>query len=274
MRLNKLEVLICLILFCSTLYAQTSENIQSDRPGNNISANVVGLHVLQVQAGFDLETYQRKYSSAEGKVYKPNWVFRYGLTDKFEINGSYILKGINEYGGNSSSSYYSEFGLAENAIGARFNIVKAKNYRPAISMQVLIRLPFVSEHYQDDEIAPKITLAVSQKLTPRVNFRVNLSLNYDDRNQPEGIYVLRVDYSMNKKLGLFFANNGNYQNKIFYSFYAGFYFLIDENFQFDVYGGNLSTSRTVRDQMASIGFSWRFSPKQKKEPEQEDYKKS
>lgn len=250
-------VLFYLLLFCSfNAGAQFNETIRSGRPGQAIGPYSVGAGVFQTQTGFDLTGFHNSRTDVTNHGITPNTVLRFGITKSFDINTA-ISYTNDAYHLHDSS--YSTNGLSTASIGTRINLYSSENYVPSVGMQVTFKLPILSPAYNSKYFAPSITFIISEKLTDKFNFLSNFGFDWNgDDAKPGSFYAANISYSIAPKWGTFIENYGSFSNGNFENNWdTGIAWLVNNNLQFDAYGGAGSNYGKV-DYLASIGISWRL----------------
>lgn len=236
--------LILLLGIYTAMSGQYNKTISSGRPGQAISAFAVGKYVFQTQTGIDF--YNTKAKGLKGvNSYVPNSFFRYGVTERFELNSglAYTFSdGVEE--------------LTSLSIGTRINLYKGSDKIPPMGLQVSFNLPTNSD--VSSKILPQALFIFGDSLTDKLGYTVNLGSSFDEEFDATGIYVLNFSYSLNDKVGLFIEPYGTFTKKSFFiKFDGGISYLVNNNFQLDFltgYGKNYN----VNEFMVGAGFSWRF----------------
>ena len=227
--MKRLLVLILLLNF-SFVKAQNQEILSSDRPGQALSSSVVGNHVFQIQTGIDF--------SNENSIFLPSSYFRYGLSERFEINSGFIFSGSN----------FAE-NLSSLSIGARY-LVSNSNNKMQSSFQF-------SYDFKAEENIGQLVYILGSSFNEKLSYTANLGINFTDNlSLANTFYVFNVTYSINNKIGLFAENFGalftsNYQ----FNFDTGVYYLLNNNFQLDTVIGDNDGF------FIGAGFTWRVQPK-------------
>lgn len=203
MKINQLIGLL-LISNATLSFGQFGQHIRTGRPGQGIGPYSVGKNILQIQTGFEYGHYKTDPFYISGNTYTPSATVRFGITEKIEINTTWSYQHqIYQYA--LFSGKLSGINLA--GIGTRINIIEEANYRPAIGMQLTLKLPIQSPDFNTDFIAPKVLFIANQKLSENFSLQANIGLNYNEITpQPRGIYVACLNYAINDKIGVFAEN--------------------------------------------------------------------
>ncbi len=235
MRLLFLTIFWMLAL-STKVVGQFNEIIRSGRPGQAIGAFTVGQHVLQIQSGVDYFKSIDSDGDKKREEYLNNTVLRYGLSETFEVSAVAEYKTEAVLQNDTKISYQ---GLSALDVGMRVHIFTGKGFVPNVGFQTRLRLPFLTGHYQIKDIAPLFVLATSQQLFKKFTLITNWG----------------------NKLGVFVETFGSVQQGVFISnFDTGLAWLINNDLQFDVYGG-YGINQGVRDYFVSTGISWRMKTK-------------
>jgi hypothetical protein len=237
-----------------TGWSQMDANLRSDRPGQAMSPNTVGEKVIQLQAGVD----QSKTSISNyfvTRTFQPDVVLRVGLTDRFEVNTFWSYQWSRWTGGYSIQFDYLNNGI----VSVRYNILSAQNYRPAIGLQCGVRLPLKYTYANGVKIAPIVNLSIAQKLTNKFKLTVNTGVVYSGISpDPRGSYVINLGYSLSDSWSLFVENYGSWRRNDFENYWdGGAAFLLNPNWQFDLYGG-YGKVETMTSFFGNVGFTWRL----------------
>ena len=126
MKTTSLLLLILFFVPVTTLLAQFSETIVSDRPGQSNSPYTVGKMVLQLQTGAQFEGGSA--DNYERNIFSMPVFFRFGITDKIEVQ---TLWG---YQNGNAKIYDFDFtakGIDLADFGLKFNIFEETAKAPA-----------------------------------------------------------------------------------------------------------------------------------------------
>lgn len=215
------------MLFSITVKAQFSEFLASDRPGQALSVNTVGKNVFQNQTGVDF------FESTS--YFYPSSFFRYGLSEKFELNTGFILSG---------EKFASD--LASFTIGARY-LLSTIDSNSKSSLQL-------SYDFGAENKNTQLTYIFGSSLAKNISYTLNLGINVnDDFHTNNALYVFNVAYSLNNKMGFFLEAFGTFLNNTDQiNFDTGFYYLVNNNFQLDALIGE------NEGLFIGAGFTWRI----------------
>ncbi len=251
------KIIICFVtlIFSSTLKAQFSETISSDRPGQAFGPNTVGRFVIQSQTGLDFGGFSGDGNSS-GNSIAPNTFIRYGITKKIEVNTAWEFRN-DSYNDNNFTS--STSGLSFSSIGTRLNVFEGKDNVPAIGVLAMVKLPILAQSYNFNNVAPRLLVIAGGSLSEKITYTLNLGIDFDGNGtSPSGLYVANIGYTISPKMFTFIENYGSFGNGFFeHRFDAGLGYFINNNIQLDIYGG-LGNNNNTLDYFTSIGVSWRI----------------
>ncbi|MDZ7647046.1 MAG: transporter [Cytophagales bacterium] len=247
-------LLVFLFIGISDLYGQFSETIRTDRPGQSIGAFAVGKGFFQIQSGVDYFNYNDPTISRNGVL--SNTVFRYGLSEPFEVSA--MIEYREENTSNSIDSQ-NENGFSAVDLGMRYNIYTGSGLFPSIGFQIRLRLPHTGGDFDIDQLAPNFLLVTSQQLSNRFSFTTNWGASWNGYSAvPQGNYTANLAYAITPKLGVFIENYGSLVQSDFDTFLdGGIGYLLNNNLQLDVYSG-FGKNDDTKDFFVSAGISWRI----------------
>lgn len=253
--LTKRIFLFLLVLLPTIGFAQFGESIRSDRPGQANVPFTVGTKVFQVQSGLDFSGWDDAVNNGDAILF--NNVFRYGLTEMFEIGLGldYLTQETK-----TASLTSSESGISTIALKIRSHIYEGEGLMPDFGYQFDLTLPMVHDAFSANEIVPKITIITGQDLGGGFSFNTNFGANWNGSTpNPEGFYILNLGYGLTEKISLFieqYANfdKSNYNGKID----GGLAYVVNNDLQLDLFGGFDKEDPDYSEWFVSIGASWRM----------------
>lgn len=278
----------CTFLLLSALFflrleavSQTSEEIQSDRPGMSFSSSTVGARTIQFQFGGQYHqltstTWENAYKGglAEGQI-------RVGLLERFELGfwGAYQRQTRKD-----DFNRVYEYEAFNFSIQARGNVLKANGYIPSVGLFLEVIFPDKETPRYSENIVPRMLLLIDQKLHKRVSLASNIGMGY--MNVPLFLYTLNLSVNVTPRVKLFAEHVGQYgiryTNASLFNPYVdderiddwfaringGCAILVTNDLQLDFQAGhglNAVPKTGVRDWYAGAGVSWRVRiPKRKK----------
>ena len=278
---------ILFFIMITSINAQYTDVINSNRPGGSYSAFSVGKDVIQGESGLFYETRKHKLLNTKQNQFGIDFAVRYGLLfEQLEIiwDGTFANeKLINNAVIPASKENYANF--IKHTIGAKYLVYdpfkkrmeKDINIRswnanhhfqwtdliPAVSLYAGANINFGNNPFNpnDPTISPKFVLATQSHLTPRWVFVTNFILDkiVAGGYNPEFTYILTLTHTLyNPKYSIFFEHQGiksdDYGDGVFR---AGAARLINKNFQVDAsLGTNIKNTPTRI--FGSIGISYRL----------------
>lgn len=260
MMIKNLIFLLCLLVFSDSIFAQFSEQIRSGRPGQGIGAFTVGKNVLQLQQGIDLNSI--KFQSIEDKRWINNNVIRFGITEHVELSA--VVEEQMRFYQVNNDKLISE-GISALHAGFRVNFSDQSGIIPSTCFQMRLKFPGVSKAFGNNYLAPDMIFVAHWDINSKNSLNTNFGLTYNGENaHPTGRYVLNYSYSIAKKWSVFIENYGFLTNDDFNTrFDTGFAFLINNNFQLDLFGGYHKNDLT-EEYFISTGVSWRLTKRRLK----------
>ena len=258
MEVKKISILryfLILFLFItgSISSAQTSETIQTGRPGQSIGTNVVGSGIFQVQSGVD---YSTTINNQESNSLLLNNVIRLGLSESFELSGVFNLQ---EDQVRTTHSTLRQSGISAFHLGFRYNLIESpEGFKPAIGIQSRFKLTNVSNAYRTNHVAPTIIVASNFNLSNNSSLTFNAGLDYDGVGAAVTyLWTLSYSYSITDTWGTFVEGYGNEKSgtdKLYID--SGLSYLVNKDMQLDIsagWGNNLG----FEESFVSLGISWR-----------------
>lgn len=286
--MNLKNVTFYLLLFVinnNFLCSEENSSINSDRPGQANTPLTLKTGGLQLQSGFYYNIYKFNYKydsfisgftyplEISSQNYFTNQNIRYGLSENTELN-----IGLNLFKTNIESKYrYLEDKNIDTVINTNlqnlnFNLGIRHNFTNndkdnSFAIQTIINLNEDNVINQNYIFPLSITLIYLKKINEDFSLNINLGnttdLNFDGLfiNSTTINYVFNIQYSFNKDLGFFIENYGNYFINYDFNFHytnfdLGFYYLINNNLQLDLYGGssiNTQITNVTRKRFYFVG---------------------
>lgn len=277
----KLFLSCTMMAFCSINNAQHTDEINSNRPGETMSAFSVGKSVIQVETGVYGIRQKHSILNYESNGFGIDAVLRWGVfSEKLELIAD--LQYQNETINNLFSSTKIS-NLKQTVFGAKYLIYdpfknyekkvnvyswkanRAFNWRqlvPAVSVFAGANVTMADNPYAFDlqsSISPKIMLITQNHLGDgKWVFVTNIIADYIGTEFPSYGYVLTLTRGITQKWSGFVENQG-YKSD-FYSdaiVRGGAAYLLNKDMQIDA---SISTSlkNTPSIFYGGLGFSWRY----------------
>ena len=235
-------------------HSQYAESIRTGRPGIAMGPFTAGKKVLQVQSGVSFGKSDFE-STNYNKSILGIAVIRYGIWEKFEINGA-VGYSHNKITSENEAMYLKGLSVAQ--AGFRVLLRDGHGSGPNIGFQSRLKLNVLAEDFEQKNLANVSLLAVSQKLGQKIGLLTNLGITWSgNESTPSTIYALNLNMPVGKRISVFIENYGSiYQQDLDTRFDTGIGFLINSDLQLDCsfgYGKN----ELERDYFADFGISWR-----------------
>ena len=280
-RMKFVSFLISVLLLCATKsFAQYTDEINTNRPGESMNAYAVGNKVLQFESGFNYvsENYDKNSYTTEG--YSVNLTTRYGVwREQFEgilemnyQNDSYFSKAQN----------YHRDGFRRILLGAKYLIYDPfKNYEtkpnfyswkanhkfkwhmiiPALSIYAgtNIRLgnnPFMYKGEKLGTLSPKVMLITQNTFTGAWAIVTNVFIDKIASNNQTIGFIGTITKGFNRWSGFLEGKvlSGGYYRDTFMT--AGAAYLWGSSFQVDAFvSQNMKNTPSIT--YAGLGVSWR-----------------
>jgi hypothetical protein len=274
-------LLIALLLIPSIHYGQHTDQINSNRPGESMSAFSVGKSVFQVETGIYGITEKHSLLNYDSNGFGVDMTLRWGLFfEKLELVADL------QYQNQVKTKNFSEFnlsGLKQTVLGAKYLVYDPfKNHEkkvdiyswkennsfnwhqliPAVSVFAGANLTFADSPFSfspNASISPKVILITQNHLGDGTwVFITNIVADYITTDFPSYDYTITLTKGFNDKWSGFVENQGF--NSDFYSdaiVRGGAAYLLNKDIQIDA---SISTSlkNTPSILYGGVGFSWRY----------------
>lgn len=281
-KLNLFFFLTCLVTASSTLTAQYTETINSNRPGESQGAFSVGTNVFQIETGFDLGNDRHELLQTDTDIVGYNLNLRYGLFfEKLELNGLLRYQRDEVAFLSGSSAVELTAGLENLQLGAKYLIYDPYKYAkdgvnlysyhanhrfkwstliPVVSLYAGGVFDFTGSEFntlQEDGISPNIAI-ILQHNWGRWVWVNNIIVDRAGTEFPTNSWITTLTHSFNQNLAGFFEyqliNGDLYADNLVR---AGAAYLITKDFQVDI-GGLINFKDTPSRWNVSAGISYRL----------------
>ncbi|MCZ8196374.1 MAG: transporter [Flavobacterium sp.] len=246
----KNKILLLSLLFSSSIYSQTIEPIQADRPDQTETPAIVPKDMFQVETGF---TFQKNDAISKSFTL-PSTLWKYGVNENFE------LRLITEFSSEETNNEKIN-GLSPIYIGFKVKLAEEKGIVPKTSFIGHISLPnMASTKFKTEYFAPEFRFVMQHTLSDKISFSYNLGAEWDGFSaEPTFIYTNAIGYSISDKLGSYFEIFGfiPQNTKSNHSIDGGITYLISNNFMVDLSSG-FGISKNAPDYYCALGFSFRI----------------
>lgn len=279
--------LLCLFLFSFTsVSAQYTETINSNRPGASQGAFSVGKKVLQLETGFGIGSEEHALQNTETNAFLLEYDLRYGFwKEELEISlmGAYQSNSVTLTPDGGIPSEYKESNFTYNRLGAKYlfydpyrkreqagpnlyswkanNKFQWRDLIPAVSLYAGANFdsannPFVAG--QESSISPTVAIVTQNNWLGGWVFVTNIIADRFTEDVPSYSYILTLTHAFNPKFSAFVENQG-----IKSDFYAdqllrgGAAYLFNNDFQVDA---SIMTSfkDTPSRLYGRLGISYRY----------------
>lgn len=265
------------------LQAQYTDVINSNRPGQSVSAYAVGTGVIQLESALFYEQRDHSVLDTDSGIFGLALALRYGLLfEALELHyeGAFQSQSIT-YNTTGEEDRFSDFG--RNRLGLKFlvfdpfrdpernkpnlyswranNVFQWRNLIPAVSVYgganfVLGDNPFYPE---DPTISPRAMVATQSRLTPRFVLITNIAYDRIGTDFPEWSYLVSITHAFrNPRWSVFVENQGidsdRYSDLLLRS---GVAYLVSKDFQADLLLG-ASFKNTPSRIFVAGGISYRL----------------
>ena len=243
--------ILCFLLFASTsIYSQTIEPIQADRPDQTETPAIVPKGMFQVETGF---TFQK--NDVLSKSFSlPSTLWKYGVNENFELRliTEFLSEEINNKKFNGFTPVY---------VGFKVKLTDENGIIPKTSFVGHISLPnAASKEFKTEFFAPEFRFVIQHTLSEKISFSYNLGAEWDGFSaEPTFIYTNAIGYSITEKLGSYIEFFGfiPQKEKSNHSFDGGITYLINPNFMLDLSSG-IGISKNAPKNYFAFGFSFRI----------------
>lgn len=274
-----------LLVFISTytLQAQYTDVINSNRPGQSVSAYAVGRNVMQVEFGLGYEEQEHTILLTDATIWNAELALRYGLLferlelmyegtfqrENLTLNTSGVENTFSDFTRNRLGLKYLIYDPYKNPERNKPNLYswrannkfQWRNLIPAVSLYA--GATFVlgeNPYFAGDPIAsPRVMLATQSKISPRVVLISNIAYDRIGTEFPEWSYIVSLTHAFrNPRWSIFLEQQGIKSDRYADALYrTGLAHLIAPNIQADVtFGGSFKDTPTRM--FGTLGFSYRL----------------
>ena len=270
----------------TSLKAQYTTTINSNRPGASYSAYAVGKGVLQGENGFFYENREHTGLLTEADRFGVDYVFRFGLFfEQLEliVDGRAAHEKVTD---NSTlpSAAYDRTDFLQNTVGVKYlifdpfknegnrkpnlyswkanNAFQWKNLIPALAVYAGANFNFGDNPFlapDEPSVTPRVMLATQQHLTPRWVLVSNIIYDKFTGEDPALNYVITLTHAFTNGRWSVFGEHQGFKSDFYGDglFRFGAAHLISKNLQVDISGG-LNIKDTPRRYFGEAGVSYRL----------------
>ncbi len=274
-----------IFLFLSSFigFSQYTDVINSNRPGQSVSAYAVGKNVLQLEMGAGFEQSDHALLNTQSNIWGSDISLRYGLLfERLELNWEATFQNeAKTFVDSGIKSSLNDF--SRNRLGLKFllydryknpernkpnlyswrknNLFQLKNLIPSVALYggATFNLLDNPNYLGDPTVSYRVMLATQSRLTPRFVLISNISYDRITSLYPELGYMVSLSYAFrNPKWSSFIEHQGFKSDR--YSdilLRGGVAHLLNDGLQVDVNMG-ASFKNTPSRIFIAGGFSYRF----------------
>jgi hypothetical protein len=245
-----MKFLIILLFITHISVAQTTTDIETDRPDQTETPYSVGKKMFQAENGFTVAKYDDNF-----KGYGLVSLLRFGLSEKFELRAEVTSENL-RFGNNNFSK-----GLLPLEIGFKVNIAEEKGILPKTSLITHLVLPkAASKDYKATYVVPNFRFTMQHSLSKKQSFSYNLGGEWGaDDKKFTPLYTLATGYDITNKLYGYIELFGFFPQKQIaeHSFDGGLAYLVKPNLQIDISAG-VGLTKTAPQNYWALGLSFRL----------------
>lgn len=251
--------MIRVIIFISFLILNittTAQTIITDRPDQTESSSTIPKGSLQIEAGFLTGTAKDDLFS-ERQILAPTVLFRYGITQGFELRALTQFESIK----NKLSNETYE-GISDLEIGTKIQLFKKESSTTEVAFLTHVILPTASKQLTNDKFGSISKLSISHSVSESIGVGYNIGYDYFGYGNGNLTYSLAIGIMITDAFGLYLEPYGAFLDieKHKASFDGGLTYLLQDNLQLDVsYGTGLNHTMNY----FAVGFSINIAKKNK-----------
>jgi hypothetical protein len=237
-----------------TSYAQI-ESIDTDRPDQTESVNLVPADWFQFEAGFNVQENEKNIH----EYLTPTLLSKYGLNNRVEfrlittlLTNSYSL---------ILQRTVNKTGLDPVEIGAKISLLQEKKWMPKTSFLFHFAIPgFASKANDINLVAPNFRFILQKSVTENFGIGCNLGAEWDGIDgRPAYIYTLSPGVSFAEKWYAYIEAFGVFKKRELpeHSIDGGLAYNVTNNLKLDISSG-FGITKAAPNWYTAIGFSKRF----------------
>lgn len=256
-----MKYFICLTLLLAsvTVFCQSTEKIETDRPDQTESPFTVPHNWVQIEAGLVRESFSNKTSSWT----TPSVLWKYGFSKKTE------LRIITEYNTVRFGNRFTDTtGFQPLQIGFKLNLFEEKGILPKTSFIAHTGFNKLGSRFFRNLsfLAPNFRFTMQHSLSNNIGLGYNLGAEWEDTNNPPvWIYTFAPGFNLNEKWYAYIEAFGFIQKgeAAQHNIDGGLAYYINNDCKIDLSGGP-GLSRESSKWYINVGGSFRFSLLKKK----------
>ena len=255
-----------LLLGFTSVNAQYTEVINSNKPGFSESPYSVGTGVYQFESHFFLRnteivpTFTRPQSAGVDLLFRTSF-----FLEKLELNTQLTYQRDKIAFKNIFSSHYFSSGLSKFTIGAKYllfqptytdkskevrswkrrNAFDKKRFIPSVALYLGMNTDFVNEIHKTQQISPKVGVLLQHNLTREFNVISNLYYDKIGTDFSEISYIITATQNFGSRWSGFLEHQGileKYRTNL--NFGTGLAYLFSKDFQINASGRYLLEGKT------------------------------
>ncbi len=260
-------------LFCitflfgiSSIHAQYTEVINSNKPGFSESPYSVGSGVYQFESNLFLRNTSLDPTFSRPQSFGLDLLFRTSFfLEKLEFNAQLTYQKDKIAFKNIFTSHYNTSGLSRFTIGAKYllfqpkytdkskevrswkrrNAFDKKRFIPSVAIYLGLNTDFVNDVHKTGNFSPKIGVLLQNNLSREFNVITNIFYDKAGTDFAEFSYIVTATQNISNRWSAFFENQGifqKYQNNA--NFGTGLAYLFSKDFQINTSARYLLEGKT------------------------------
>ncbi len=247
----------CLFGF-SSIQAQYTDVINSNKPGFSESPYSVGKGIYQLESNFLFRNTSIEPTFSRPQSFGADFLFRTSfLLEKLEFNAQVTYQRDKIAFKNIFTSHYFSSGFSRFTIGAKYllyqqeytdktkevrswkrrNAFDKKRLIPSVALYLGMNTDFVSEVYKTGSITPKIGILLQNNLSNDLNIITNFYYDNAGTDFASFSYIVTATQNFSDRWSAFLENQGIYQKLLTANnLGTGLAYLFTENLQINASG--------------------------------------
>ena len=239
MNSNVKKFTVPIFLFTSiNAFSQDVPELITDRPDRTESATSVPAGLLQIETGLEFLNETLNDESELSEITIAGTLLRYGLIENLELRlaGAFLSQELRTISEDSKNE-----GLSDLMVGAKYEFINAHETIPDLAILFSLFLPIGAEKLTSSDVEPNAVLSLSKSATNYLDIGCNIGIHYNSSDQKSlYFYTLAAGFGITEEFGAFTEIFSEIlsNSSPFYSINAGFTYLLLNNLQLDISGGN------------------------------------
>ena len=249
MRLTKKTLLFSCLL--STV-AVAQDKIDTDRPTEGQSAQLVDKGALQFEAGFR----KQQENKVDYTLHHPEAVLRYGILKQLELRLTATATSERIY----SKSMFN-YGLEPVELGLKAHLFQSKDTSFTTALYAQVGMPkWASRDHKLDGHFYRLRALFQNKLTEKIKLSYNVGRDWNStEKQQTWLYTLSPQFELSEKWAAFIEEYGSFQkgHKPEHYIDGGLAYYVSYNIMLDVNAGK-GITHNAADYFFTTGISFRL----------------